>query len=112
MRALRKAVTLAGVALTLAVVPVTAAGAEPVAAPSGAESDIIKTCGKGYVGYLRRFGKDALCLKPGTRTWNGFKAFECQGKVTVYFKEGQKIHCGGGVNFPHYGGVVKTVATW
>ncbi|MEU6643774.1 hypothetical protein ABZ863_14645 [Saccharomonospora sp. NPDC046836] len=111
MRTLRKAVLIAGIAATAAVLPVTAATAEPVAAPvAAASSDIIKTCGNGYSGYIRRAGKDALCLQRGTRTWGGFKAFECKGNITVYFKGGQRVECGGGVNFPYYGGVVKTVA--
>ncbi|PXY32361.1 hypothetical protein [Prauserella muralis] len=111
MRTLSRAVLLAAVAATTAVLPATAATAAP-AGPSGTSGDpeIIKTCGKGYSGYIRRFGKDALCLQPGTRTWSGFKAFECKGNITVYFKEGQRVECGGGVNFPYYGGVVKTVA--
>lgn len=120
MRSITRAATIAGLTLATAVLPFTATAAttaaqsqQAVTAPAGqvAVADIIKTCGKGYSGYIRRPGKDALCLRPGTRTWGGFKAFECRGKLTVYFKEGQKVECGGyGVNFPDYGGVVKTVA--
>ncbi|SFB59742.1 hypothetical protein SAMN05216266_12447 [Amycolatopsis marina] len=71
MRSITRAATVAGLTL--------------VTAPAGevAVSDIIKTCGNKYSGYIRRLGKDALCLRPGTRT---------------------------GANFPYYGGVVKTVA--
>lgn len=118
MRSITRAATVAGLTFATVVLPFTATAAtaqqqQAMAAPAAevAVSDIIKTCGKGYSGYIRRFGKDALCLRPGTRTWGGFKAFECVGSITVYFKEGQKIECAPtGVNFPYYGGVVKTVA--
>ncbi|MFC4004198.1 hypothetical protein ACFS2C_20400 [Prauserella oleivorans] len=114
MNALRKAVVIAGLAGVAAVLPVAGASAEPAAGPAqvtAMPADVITTCGKGFSGYMRRAGKDALCLKPGTRTWTGFKAFECRGKLTLHFKDGTRINCGGtGVNFPDHGGVVKTVA--
>ncbi|GAA3814672.1 MULTISPECIES: hypothetical protein [Amycolatopsis] len=97
---------IAAVAATAAALPVPAS-ATPAPVTG---SDIITTCGQGYSGYIRRFGKDALCLQPGTRTWAGFKAFECKGAITVYFKNGTKLECGGGIDFPDNGGIVKTVA--
>ncbi|SFP36826.1 hypothetical protein SAMN05421810_102379 [Amycolatopsis arida] len=112
MRTFAKIVVTAGVALAAGVLPVTAASAQPQAAAAPVDL-VTKHCGKNtnYVGYIRRPGKDALCLRPGTRTWGGFEIFECAGKVTVYFKDGTKFYCGAGVNFPKYGGLVKTVAT-
>ena len=109
MRAFAKAAAVIGIAATALSVPVAASAAEQGATAAQAPNDVIRTCGDGYAGYIRRFGKDALCLKPGTRTWGGFEAFECGGKVTVYFKDGSKIGCP--TNFPAHGGVVKTVAS-
>lgn len=104
---------LTAVAATAVALPATASATPgPAAAPAApvTASDIITTCGQGYSGYIRRFGKDALCLKPGTRTWTGFTAFECKGAITVHFKNGTKLDCGSGVDFPDNGGIVKTVA--
>ncbi|AXB45107.1 hypothetical protein [Amycolatopsis albispora] len=106
MRAFATAAAVFGIVVTGLSLPAQAA--EQGATAAQAPSDVIRTCGDGYAGYIRRFGKDALCLKPGTRTWGGFEAFECGGKVTVYFKDGSKIGCP--TNFPSHGGVVKTVA--
>lgn len=106
MRKFTQTMLIAGIAVFG--LPVAATAAPASAAPVAA-ADVITTCGAGYVGYLRRFGKDAICLKPGTRTWGGFEAFECGGKVTVYFKNGKHVGCPS--NFPAHGGVVKTVAS-
>lgn len=111
MRSLTRVPTFAGVALTIAAAPAVTATAETTALPATGQSNIDKTCGEGYAGYLRRPGKDALCLRAGTRTWSGFRAFECRGNLIVYFEDGEKVVCNPqfGVNFGFHGGVVKTV---
>ncbi|OXM73697.1 MULTISPECIES: hypothetical protein [Amycolatopsis] len=101
---------LAAIATTAAALPATASATPAPTSAVVADQDIITTCGPGYSGYIRRPGKDALCLQPGTRTWTGFQAFECKGNITVYFKNGKHVECGGGIDFEYNGGVVKTVA--
>ncbi|WP_245192188.1 hypothetical protein [Amycolatopsis azurea] len=109
MRPYVKVAALAGATLTVALLPVTAAQAAPAPA-SG--SDPIITCESGYHGWMRRAGKDAICLKPGTRTWD-VKVFECAGDLTVHFKNGEKAYCGGnmkiGLDLAVQSTVVKTV---
>ncbi|NIH79060.1 hypothetical protein [Amycolatopsis viridis] len=110
MRTLLLAAIAATAAATAAALPAAAAASPASAAPVAAGKDIITTCGPGYSGYIRRPAKDALCLRPGTRNWNSFQAFECRGNLTVYFANGKQVECGAGIDFDFNGGVVKTVA--
>jgi hypothetical protein len=92
-----------GAGLVTALQPLSAASAQPVhaapAASSATAEGPITTCEAGYHGWIRRAGKDAICLKPGTHTWD-VKVFECAGDLTLFFKNGKQVYCGGSMTAP------------
>jgi hypothetical protein len=86
-----------------ALLPLSAASAQPVqaapVAPSATAGGPIPPCEAGYHGWIRRAGKDAICLKPGTHTWD-VKVFVCAGDLTLFFKNGKQVYCGGSMTAP------------
>ncbi|GAB3133928.1 hypothetical protein [Amycolatopsis sp. NPDC004378] len=110
MRPYLKASAVIGTALVAGLLP---AGTASASAPATATvaSDPIITCESGYHGWMRRAGKDAICLWPGERTWD-VRVFECAGDLTLYFKNGRHVYCGGsmtiGLDIAETSDVVKT----
>jgi hypothetical protein len=97
MRPYLKVAAVTGAALVAGLLPAGVASASASVAGTVA-SDPIITCESGYHGWMRRAGKDAICLKPGTRTWD-IRVFECAGDLTLYFKNGKHTYCGGSMKF-------------
>lgn len=111
MRPYLKVAAVTGAALVAGLLPAGAASAAPAPAAGTAASDPIITCESGYHGWMRRAGKDAICLWPGERTWD-IRVFECAGDLTLYFKNGKHAYCGGsmkfGIDIAETSNVVKT----
>ncbi|MFJ1760577.1 hypothetical protein ACIOD2_09695 [Amycolatopsis sp. NPDC088138] len=111
MRPYLKVAAVTGAALVAGLLPAGAASAAPAPASRAIASDPIITCDSGYHGWMRRAGKDAICLWPGERTWD-IRVFECAGDLTLYFKDGKHAYCGGsmkfGIDIAETSNVVKT----
>lgn len=110
MRPYLKAAAVTGAALVAGLLPGgTASASAP--APATVASDPIISCESGYHGWMRRAGKDAICLWPGERTWD-IRVFECAGDLTLYFENGKTAYCGGsmkfGIDIAETSNVVKT----
>jgi hypothetical protein len=110
MRAYLKVAAVTGAALVVGLLPAGTASAAPAPTGTVASGPII-SCESGYHGWMRRAGKDSICLKPGTRTWD-MRVFECAGDLTLYFKNGNHVYCGGsmkyGIDIAETADVVKT----
>jgi hypothetical protein len=111
MRPYLKVAAVTGAALVAGLLPAGAASAAPAPSAGAVASDPIITCESGYHGWMRRAGKDAICLWPGERTWD-IRVFECAGDLTLYFKNGKHAYCGGsmkfGIDIAETSDVVKT----
>lgn len=106
---------LAVAAVAIGVLPAGAAHAEQATAVAAKRGELVeKNCrhDKMAVGYFKRANKDAICLRPGTRTWSGMAIYECAGKVVVHLEGSGKQNCGLGLNFKKGSKVVKTVASF
>lgn len=112
-RLLSTASMLTAAALAIGVMPAGTANAGQATAVAADRGELVeKNCRHDQmaVGYFKRARKDAICLRPGTRTWSGMTIYECAGKVVVHLEGSGKQNCGIGLNFKKGVKVVKTVA--
>ncbi|WP_370968567.1 hypothetical protein [Amycolatopsis sp. cg9] len=111
MRPNLKVAAVIGTALAAGLLSAGPASASARNTPATVASDPITTCESGYHGWMRRAGKDAICLWPGERTWD-IRVFECAGDLTLYFENGKHAYCGGsmkfGIDIAETSNVVKT----